>query len=108
MDIEVFPAGDPPHTQTYSEALAAGVIWGNMGSLIVIKLGAGLELEEHSHDQEHVGAVLQGEFSFFDGPKEAVLRAGDLYKIKSGQRHGVRCINHAIIVQAREPGPPVA
>jgi quercetin dioxygenase-like cupin family protein len=101
MDIEVFHAGSTPQMQRYGEALEAGIVRGNMGSLVVLKLGPGLELDEHAHEQEHVGAVLAGEFSFTDGDEETVLRAGDLYRIPPNVRHGVRCADHALVVQAR-------
>jgi len=87
--------------QRYGESLEAGVVRGNMGSLVVIKLGPGLELAEHIHEQEHVGAVLTGEFSFTYGDEETFLRAGDLYRIPPDVKHGVRCTNYALIVQAR-------
>ncbi len=101
MYVEVFRAENPPHAQQYGEALEAGIVRGNMGSLVVLKLGPGLELTEHAHEQEHVGAVLAGEFSFTDGDEETVLRAGDLYRIPPNVRHGVRCPEYALIVQAR-------
>ena len=101
MGIEVFRAENPPQMQQYSDALEAGIIRGNMGSLVVLKLGPGLELAEHGHEQEHVGAVLAGEFSFTDGDEETVLRAGDLYRIPPNVTHGVRCKDYALVVQAR-------
>ncbi len=101
MEIEVFRADSPPQMQRYDEALESGMIRGNMGSLVVLKLGSGLELAEHAHEQEHVGAVLAGEFSFTGGDEETVLRAGDLYRIPPNVSHGVRCKDYALIVQAR-------
>ncbi len=101
MNVEVFRAESPPQAQRYGEALEAGIVRGNMGSLVVIKLGPSLELAEHAHEQEHVGAVLEGEFSFTDGGEEIVLRAGDLYRVPPNVRHGVRCADHALVVQAR-------
>ncbi len=101
MDVEVFRAENPPRMQRYGEALEAGIIRGNMGSLVVLKLGPGLELAGHAHEQEHVGAVLAGEFSFTDGGEETVLRAGDLYRVPPNAKHGVRCTDHAVVVQAR-------
>ncbi len=101
MNIEVFRAKNLPQAQRYGEALEAGIVRGNMGSLVVLKLGPGLELAEHAHEQEHVGAVLAGEFSFTDGGKETVLRAGDLYRVPPNVRHSVRCADHALVVQAR-------
>ena len=101
MDIEVFHAQNPPQMQRYSEALESGIIRGNMGSLVVLKLGTGLELDEHAHEQEHVGVVLAGEFSLTDGDEETVLRASDLYRVPPNVRHGVRCADHALVAQAR-------
>ncbi len=101
MDIEVFRAESPPQMQRYGEALEAGMVRGNMGSLVVLRLGSDLELDEHIHEEEHVGAVLAGEFSFTNGNQETVLRAGDLYRIPPNVRHGVRCRDHALVVQAR-------
>ena len=101
MDVEVFRAESPPGMQRYGEALEAGIVRGNMGSLVVMKLGPGLELAGHAHEQEHVGVVLAGEFSFTDGEEETVLRAGDLYRIPPNATHGVRCADHALVVQAR-------
>ncbi len=101
MEIEVFRAENPPQMQRYGEALESGIVRGNMGSLVVLKLGPGLELDEHVHDQEHVGAVLTGEFSFTDGDEETVLRAGDVYRIPPNVTHGVRCTSHALVVQTR-------
>ena len=101
MDVEVFRAENPPQAQRYGEGLEAGIVRGNMGSLVVLKLGPGLELAEHVHEQEHVGAVLAGEFSFTDGDEETVLHAGDLYRVPPNVRHGLRCTGHALIVQAR-------
>ncbi len=101
MNIEVFRAENPPEIQRYGEALEAGIVRGNMGSLVVLKLGPGLELAEHSHEQEHVGAVLAGEFSFTHGDEETALSAGDLYRVPPNMRHGVRCTNQALVVQVR-------
>ncbi len=101
MNVEVFRAENPPQAQRYGDTLEAGIVRGNMGSLVVLKLGPGLELAEHAHGQEHVGAVLEGEFSFTDGEEQTVLRAGDLYRVPPNVRHGVRCADHALVVQAR-------
>ncbi len=52
MDIEAFRAENTPQMQRYGEALESGIVRGNMGSLVVIKLGAGAELAEHAHEEE--------------------------------------------------------
>ncbi len=102
MDVEVFRAENPPRRQRHGEALEAGVVRGNMGSLVMIKLGPGLEIDEHAHEQERMGAVLVGGSGFTGGEGETALRAGDPYRIPPNVRHGVRCtINYALVVQAR-------
>ena len=100
MSIEVFRATDPPERRRQRDFLEFGVVRGNAGSLVVLLLSAG-EQDKHSHEQEHVGAVLEGEFAFFDGQHETLLRTGDLYRVPHGVRHGVRCRLRAIVLQVR-------
>jgi quercetin dioxygenase-like cupin family protein len=100
MPIEVFRATDPPERRRQRDFLESGVVRGNSGSLVVLILGTG-EQEAHRHEQEHVGVVLEGEFAFFDGERETVLRAGDLYRVPADVPHGVRCADRAIVVQVR-------
>jgi quercetin dioxygenase-like cupin family protein len=100
MPIEVFQATDPPERRRQRDFLEFGVVRGNSGSLVVLILSAG-EQEAHRHEQEHVGVVLEGEFEFFDGEQETVLRAGDLYRVPADAPHGVRCADRAIVSQVR-------
>ena len=60
MDIEAFRAENTPQMQRYGESFESCIVSGNMGGLVVIKLGAGAELAEHAHEEEHVGTVLEG------------------------------------------------
>ena len=98
--IEIFRADAPPGLMPHGEIIEAAYLKGNMGGLVVIKLRTG-ELAKHRHEQEHVGAVLEGEFEFVSGDAVTVLRAGDLYRIPPHIPHGVRCRDYALIVQAR-------
>lgn len=66
----------------------------------MIKLCAG-ELERHSHAQEHVGVVLEGSFEFVVEEGTVPVQAGEVYRISPNVLQGVRCQNHALIVQAR-------
>ncbi len=100
MPIEVFRATDPPERRRQRDFLEFGVVRGNSGSLVVIILSAG-DQEEHRHEQEHVGAVLEGEFAFYAGDHETVLRAGDLYRVPADAPHSVRCRGRAIVLQVR-------
>lgn len=102
MPIESYRAESPPENRSYGNCIQAGIVRGNAGSLVIINLRAG-ELAEHSHEQEHVGVVLEGEFSFTQAGEEVVLRRGDLYRVPAHQPHGVRCAGRAVIAQVREP-----
>ena len=102
LSIETYAAASPPESRRYGETVEAGIVRGNAGSLVVINLQAG-ELPEHAHEQEHVGVVLEGEFSFVSGSEEIRLRAGEIYRVPAGQPHGVRCPERAVIAQVREP-----
>ena len=100
MAIEVFRATDPPERRRNRDFLEFGVVRGNAGSLVVLILSAG-EQEAHEHEQEHVGAVLEGEFAFVSGDVETLVRAGELYRVPAGAPHGVRCRERAVVVQVR-------
>jgi quercetin dioxygenase-like cupin family protein len=107
MMVKVFRADTPPDLRRHNDFMEAAYIKGNMGGFILIKLQAG-EQAAHVHEQEHVGVVLEGEFSFTDGEHETMLRAGDVYHVPPNVRHGVRCTGHALIVQARADFKPVS
>ena len=100
MSIDVFRATDPPERRRNRDFIEFGVVRGNAGSLVVLLLNAG-EQDEHEHEQEHVGAVVEGELSFFAGDEETTLRAGDLYRVPAHARHGIRCRDRAVVVQVR-------
>lgn len=98
--IELFAAEAPPGLVPHGEIIEAAFVRGNMGGLVVVKLHAG-ELESHSHEQEHVGVVLEGSFAFVSGDSVVSLKAGQMYRIPPNVPHGVRCEKYALIIQAR-------
>lgn len=100
VSIEVFRASAPPERQRRHGYLEFGVVRGNSGSLVVLILTAGEEAEHH-HEQEHVGAVLEGSFAFVIDGREVACRAGDLYRVPADVPHGVRCSGSATVVQVR-------
>lgn len=100
QQIEVFAAKNPPGLVSHGEIIEAAFIKGNMGGMVVVKLQAG-ELESHTHEQEHVGVVLEGSFEFVSGDQTITLDEGQIYKIPPHVPHGVRCRNYALIIQAR-------
>ena len=73
---------------------------GSSGSLVVLILGPGGQME-HRHEQEHVGAVLEGAFAILSEGRETIVRAGELYRVEANVPHGIRCLERAVIVQVR-------
>jgi quercetin dioxygenase-like cupin family protein len=102
MPIESYRVETPPEQRAYGDFIQAGIVRGNAGSLVIITLRPGQQAE-HSHEQEHLGVVLEGESSFTRGGREIRLRRGDLYRVPAGELHGVRCAGQAVIAQVREP-----
>jgi quercetin dioxygenase-like cupin family protein len=100
VSIEVFRATDPSERRRQRDFLEYGVVRGNAGSLVVLLLDAGGQ-EEHSHEQEHVGAVLEGECAFYSGDRETLVRAGEVYRVPAHVPHGIRCRERAVVVQVR-------
>ena len=100
VPIDVFRASDPPERRRQRDFVEYGVVRGNSGSLVVLILGPGGQ-EEHSHEQEHVGAVLDGEFVITVSGRETVVRSGELYRVPAHEPHGIRCHERAVVVQVR-------
>jgi len=98
--IEVFPVNSAPGLTPYGDIIETTFIKGNMGGLVVIKLKAG-EIAPHSHEQEHVGVVIEGSFEFFNNDGATQLKAGEMYRIRPNVWHGIRCKESALIIQAR-------
>lgn len=98
--IEVFPAANPPKLTPHGEMIETVFIKGNMGGLVVIKLKAG-EIPAHTHEQEHVGVVLEGSFEFFNDDGVFEIKAGEMYRIRPDVSHGIRCKDYALVIQAR-------
>ena len=45
-------------------------------------------VERHSHPQEQMGFLLEGELEFFVGEERYVARPGDMWRIPGGVEHG--------------------
>ena len=98
--IEIFSVDSAPGLAPYGDIIETTFIRGNMGGLVIIKLKAG-EIAPHSHEQEHVGVVLEGSLEFFNDEAVFPLTAGNMYRIRPDVPHGIRCDNYALIIQAR-------
>ena len=57
--------------------------------LSVVDLAPRSVVEEHSHEHEQVGMLLQGRAVFHIGDEQKTLQAGDFYRIPGNVRHKV-------------------
>jgi quercetin dioxygenase-like cupin family protein len=84
----------PDASQRPSIELAPGVIarsfWGDRMTLALVELQPQAVVAEHSHANEQVGTVIEGEIDFTIGGETRRLRPGDVYVIPADVPHGVR------------------
>jgi len=69
-------------------------VYCELSSLTLTKIKPGAELKLHSHKQEQIGFVLEGEAEFTVGEgseqTKIKIKSGDFFAFKSNTPHGVR------------------
>ncbi|PCR92363.1 cupin domain-containing protein [Natrinema ejinorense] len=80
-------------TQAEFEAVADGVSLaelptGARASMVCWRIEPGATLPVHSHDNEQIGFVLEGELTAIVEGEEYTLTAGDAYAFRPNERHG--------------------
>lgn len=69
------------------EGLVARAVQGERMTFAVVDLQPGATLPEHSHENEQIGLIVQGEMELTVGSETLLLRPGDTYVIPSGVPH---------------------
>ena len=64
--------------------------------LSLVDLAPRSVVEEHAHPHEQVGMLLAGRATFFIGPEQKTLQAGDLYRIPGNVRHKVIALDQPV------------
>lgn len=67
--------------------IQARVINGERITLALVDLEAQNQLQEHHHQNEQLGFIIQGELTFTIGGETRTLHAGDTYSIPSDVPH---------------------
>jgi quercetin dioxygenase-like cupin family protein len=67
--------------------IQARVVNGERITMALVDLAADNQLQEHQHENEQVGFVLQGQLTFTIGGETRTLHAGDTYNIPTGVPH---------------------
>jgi quercetin dioxygenase-like cupin family protein len=68
--------------------------------LFETRLEAGRERPPHTHPNDQVGMVMQGEIEVVWGGQSYACREGDSYAVPGGQPHAIRAVTDALIVDA--------
>lgn len=73
--------------------------------LAYFELDPGVRISEHSHPHEQAGVLIKGSLLWKVGSEKRILKAPALYRIPSGQEHGVEVLGDekAIVVDAFSP-----
>jgi quercetin dioxygenase-like cupin family protein len=69
------------------ERIAARCVHGDRLTLAVIELDPGAVVDEHSHENEQLGVVLQGTITFRVGDEQLELGPGETWCIPGGTPH---------------------
>lgn len=91
-----FPAPDELGRHTIFPGVQIQTCAAERMMLSVVDLAPGSVVEEHAHEHEQVGMVLQGRAVFHIGGEEKTLRAGDLYRIPGHVRHRVVALDEPV------------
>ena len=66
------------------------VVSGEQLMLSFVEISEGADMQMHSHPNEQVGVVLEGEIDIIIGTATRTLKPGDIYLLPPHVPHGVR------------------
>ena len=80
------------------------VVWGQFLMLSHVTIQPDSELPLHSHPQEQMGIILEGEFEMTIGDETRLLKKGDIYLVPTNIIHGgITHTERALILDAFSP-----
>lgn len=69
------------------DGITARVVNGDRLTMALVDLAPGTPLQEHLHENEQLGFIVQGELTFTIGGETSTLGPGDTYNIPSNVPH---------------------
>jgi quercetin dioxygenase-like cupin family protein len=84
-----FPTSEEMSRHTIFPGVQIQTCAANQMMLSIVDLQPHAVVEEHSHQHEQVGILLQGRAVFYIGDEQKTLSAGDIYRIPGNTRHRV-------------------
>ena len=69
------------------DGIHARVVNGERLTMALVDLAANTPVQEHHHENEQLGFIMQGELTFTIAGEKRTLRAGDTYSIRSHVPH---------------------
>jgi quercetin dioxygenase-like cupin family protein len=79
------------------------VISGKQVQMTRVEYKAGAKVDEHSHPQEQILFVLEGEITFKVEDEEKQMKAGDVVVVPGGVKHSAISDQDALFVEAFAP-----
>ena len=89
------------------KGVASKTFWGDKMLLSLVEFEPGSEGATHSHSNEQVGVILEGEIEFTIGEEKQLLKPADCHVIPSGVEHSAtasltRCKMMTVFSPVRE------
>ncbi|MFN2463784.1 MAG: cupin domain-containing protein [Candidatus Dormibacteria bacterium] len=80
------------------DGITARVVNGRRLTMALVDLEPGTPLQEHHHENEQLGFVIQGELTFTIGGETRTLHPGDTYSIPSDVPHSGQAGDQGCVV----------
>jgi quercetin dioxygenase-like cupin family protein len=85
--METFSSFNSQAPRRIWDGISGRVINGERLTMALVDLAPNTPLQEHAHDNEQLGFVLQGQLTFTIGGETRTLGPGDTYNIPSNVPH---------------------
>jgi quercetin dioxygenase-like cupin family protein len=79
------------------------VISGKQVQMTRVEYRAGAAVDEHSHPQEQILYVLEGEIWFQVEGEEKLMKTGDVVVVPGGAKHSAHSDHDAVFIEAFSP-----
>src|SRR5215475_590675 len=86
-----------------SEKISRRILSGDQGMIVWWSIGAGVHVEPHSHANEQIVWMLNGEMEFRLGSEQRVCGQGDVVVIPGGTEHEAWFREDIVVFEFRPP-----
>lgn len=105
-DVEVRGVDDADSTTVFEGVHLAQLVAGDRTSVQHYRIEPGAVIDEHSHEQEQTGYLVEGRLEFVVGDDEYEVGAGDSYVVAGGVPHVIKSVGETDAVGVDIFSPP--